>query len=196
MATVKSFKGSKLSINAKHTPKIGDSIAINGACLTVIELFKDGFAVVLSPESTAHLAIENYKNKVHIEPAMMIQDRLEGHIVQGHIDCIGTIKQISQNQNSTDFFISIPKNFIKFVVPKGSIAIDGVSLTVNDVLDDNFRLTIIPHTIENTLFKTYKVGSRVNIETDLFARYIYNILNANKTSQSSWDEIDKVMANY
>lgn len=196
MATVKSFKGSKLSINAKHTPKIGDSIAINGACLTVIELFKDGFAVVLSPESTAHLAIENYKNKVHIEPAMMIQDRLEGHIVQGHIDCIGTIKQISQNQNSTDFFISIPKNFIKFVAPKGSIAIDGVSLTVNDVLDDNFRLTIIPHTIENTLFKTYKVGSRVNIETDLFARYIYNILNTNKTSQSSWDEIDKVMANY
>ena len=196
MATVKSFTGSKLSINAKHTPKIGDSIAINGACLTVVELFKDGFAVVLSPESTSHLAIENYKEKVHIEPAMMIQDRLEGHIVQGHIDCIGKIKQISQNQNSTDFFISIPKNFMKFVAPKGSIAIDGVSLTVNDVFDDNFRLTIIPHTIENTLFKTYKIGSRVNIETDLFARYIYNILNSSKTTQTSWDDIDKVMANY
>lgn len=199
MATVKSFAQSKLSIKAKYRPKIGDSIAINGACLTVVELFEDGFAVVLSPESLSHLAVQNFKGKVHIEPAMMIQDRLEGHIVQGHIDCIGTIKQITKNQNSTDFFITIPKEFIKFVVQKGSIAIDGVSLTVNDVFDDYFRLTIIPHTIENTLFKTYKINSKVNIETDMFARYLYKMFgpkNDTKNSKKSWDDVDKIMANY
>ena len=195
IATVKSFAQSKLSIKAHYKPNIGDSIAINGACLTVVEIFEGGFSVILSPESMSHLATENYKGNVHIEPAMMIKDRLEGHIVQGHIDCTGTIKQISKNQNSTDFFISIPKEFMKFVIQKGSIAIDGVSLTINDVFDDSFRLTIIPHTIENTLFKTYKINSKVNIETDMFARYIYKMFGQ-KHGAKSWDDVDKIMANY
>ncbi len=92
--------------------------------------------------------MENYRGRVHIEPAMMMGDRFEGHIVQGHVDCLGTIKSISNNGNSTDFVISLPSEYSKYIIPKGSVTIDGVSLTVNDVMKDSFRLTIIPHTIK------------------------------------------------
>ncbi|SFV74569.1 Riboflavin synthase eubacterial/eukaryotic [hydrothermal vent metagenome] len=193
IATVKSFVGSKLSIKAKHKAKLGDSIAINGACLTVIEVFSDGFSVELSPESQKMLAIENYQDKVHIEPAMMMGDRFEGHIVQGHIDTIGTIKEIQNNGNSYDIFIEIEQKFIPYIVPKGSITIDGVSLTVNDVYTNTFRLTIIPHTMKETLFHTYKKGSLVNIETDMFARYIAHILaHQNNIKPLTWDEVDAI----
>ncbi len=195
MAQVVSFTNNKLTLKANYIPKIGDSIAINGACLTVIELGSGKFSVELSPESQKVLAIENYKNKVHMEPAMMMGDRFEGHIVQGHVDCIGKVIQIKNNGNSTDFFIEIPKEFLKYVIPKGSITIDGVSLTVNEVLDKSFRLTIIPHTIDNTLFKTYKLGSKVNVETDMFARYIFNMFKKD-SDNLSWDQVDKIMAKY
>jgi riboflavin synthase len=198
MAKVVSFKNNYLTLNAKYNPKIGDSIAINGACLTVVRTTSDTFTVELSPESQNILAMENFKDEVHMEPAMMMGDRFEGHIVQGHVDCLGTVKSIKSNGNSTDFFISLPSQFLKFVIPKGSVTIDGVSLTINEVLDDSFRLTIIPHTIENTLFKRYKVGTKVNLETDMFARYIYNMFKGNnkKENKMSWDDVDKIMANY
>ena len=197
MAEVKSFVGSKLTLKATYKPKIGDSIAINGACLTVIEITNDGFSVELSPESQKLLALENYKNKVHIEPAMAMGDRFEGHIVQGHVDTVGVIEKITDNGNSFDVFVSIDKKFIPYIVPKGSITIDGVSLTVNEVFESSFRLTIIPHTMKETLFATYKKGSRVNIETDMFARYIEHILSA-KTKQNTptWSEIEKISALY
>ncbi len=194
MAKVVSFQNNFLTLKAKYSPKIGDSIAINGACLTVVKYSEDTFTVQLSPESAKILAMENYKNQVHIEPAMMMGDRFEGHIVQGHVDCIGTITNIKNNGNSSDYFISIPKQYMKYIIPKGSITVDGVSLTVNEVLKDSFRLTIIPHTIKNTLFQTYKVGSKVNIETDMFARYLYNMFS--KKEDLSWSEVDKIMATY
>lgn len=196
MAKVESFVGSTLTLKAQYKPKIGDSIAINGACLTVVAIKGNTFSVELSPESQAYLALENYKNEVHMEPAMMMGDRFEGHIVQGHVDCIGTIKSIKNNGNSTDFYIETPKEFLKFMIPKGSVTIDGVSLTINDVLKakNQFRLTVIPHTIQNTLFKNYKVSSRVNIETDMFARYVYNIFQ-NK-NDLTWDTVDSMMAKY
>lgn len=197
IATVKSFVGSTLSIRAKHKAKLGDSIAINGACLTVIKVEHDGFSVELSPESQSHLAMENYTNEVHIEPAMMMGDRFEGHVVQGHVDAIGTIKEIKNNGNSYDVFIAIEKKFIPYIVPKGSITIDGVSLTVNEVFEDSLRLTIIPHTMKETLFRSYKKGSRVNVETDMFARYIAHILtHQSKAKSLTWDEVDAISARY
>ncbi len=195
IATVKSLSGSTLTIKAKHKAKLGDSIAINGACLTVIKVLSDGFSVELSPESQKVLAIDNYKNEVHIEPAMMMGDRFEGHIVQGHVDCIGKIKEIRNSGNSYDIFINIDKKFIPFVIPKGSITVDGVSLTVNDVNSDSFRLTIIPHTMKETLFKNYKKNSLVNIETDMFARYVSHIISHQKNALS-WDEVDSITARY
>ena len=195
IATVKSFVGSKLTLKAKYRPDIGDSIAINGACLTVTEVLPDGFSVELSPESQKVLAIENYKNRVHIEPAMAMGDRFEGHIVQGHVDTVGEIEKITNNGNSYDVFVSVDKKFIPYIVPKGSITVDGVSLTVNEVFEKSFRLTIIPHTMRETLFGSYKKGSRVNIETDMFARYIEHILSVKQKSNTpSWSEIDKISA--
>ena len=196
IATVKSFTNNILSIKSSHKAKLGDSIAVNGACLTVIKLNNDGFSVELSPESQKVLAIQNYKNKVHIEPAMMMGDRFEGHIVQGHVDCIGEITQIKNNGNSYDVFITIPKKFISFVIPKGSITVDGISLTVNDVFSDSFRLTIIPHTMKETLFQTYKKGSKVNIETDMFAKYVAHIIKHQKSTSLTWDEVDAINASF
>ena len=197
MAKVISFKNNFLTLSAKYNPKIGDSIAINGACLTVVKVTTNTFTVELSPESQKILAMENYKDEVHMEPAMMMGDRFEGHIVQGHVDCLGTVKSIKSNGNSTDFFISLPTEYSKYIIPKGSVSIDGVSLTVNEVMENSFRLTIIPHTVKNTLFKNYKVGTKVNLETDMFARYIYNMFQGSKSEKAlSWDDVDKVMARY
>lgn len=198
MAKVVSFQNNYLTLKAKYQPKIGDSIAINGACLTVVKIASGTFSVELSPESQKILAMENYKDEVHIEPAMMMGDRFEGHIVQGHVDCLGTIKTIKQNGNSTDFFITLPSEYLKYIIPKGSVTIDGVSLTVNEVLKDSFRLTIIPHTIENTLFKRYKIGTKVNLETDMFARYIYNMFKPKdeKKDKLTWTDVEKIMATY
>ena len=198
MAKVVDFKNNYLTLSAIYNPKIGDSVAINGACLTVVRTTSDTFSVELSLESQHILAIENYRNEVHIEPAMMMGDRFEGHIVQGHVDCLGTIKTIKANGNSTDFYVSLPNEYMKYIIPKGSVTIDGVSLTINEVLDNSFRLTIIPHTVNNTLFKTYKVGTKVNLETDMFARYIYNMFKGNKKEENklSWNDVDKVMSNY
>lgn len=196
VAKVKNFVGSTLSIRSKYKAKLGDSIAINGACLTVVKVDADGFSVELSPESQKLLAIENYKNEVHIEPAMKMGDRFEGHIVQGHVDTVGTIKEIKNNGNSYDVFITVDKKFIPYIVPKGSITIDGVSLTVNDVNEESFRLTIIPHTMKETLFKNYRKGSKVNVETDMFARYMAHIINHQKSTSLSWNEIDAINASF
>lgn len=195
MAQVVSLKNNFLTLKAKYSPKIGDSIAVNGACLTVVRYTSDTFTVELSPESQNILAMENYKDEVHIEPAMMMGDRFEGHIVQGHVDCLGTISAIKNNGNSTDFYVSLPSEYSKYIIPKGSVTIDGVSLTVNDVMKDSFRLTIIPHTIENTLFKRYKVGTKVNLETDMFARYIHNMIKGSSDTLT-WDKVDNIMARY
>jgi len=175
LAKVKNFSNNTLTLKSNYIPNIGDSIAVNGVCLTATNIYNDGFSVELSPETQSKVAIENYKNLVHIEPAMRLSDRIDGHLLQGHVDCIGEILEIKNNQNSYDVIIKIPTEYMKFVIDKGSIAVDGVSLTVNDTWQDRFRLTIIPHTFENTLFKYYKIHQRVNIETDMFARYVYNI---------------------
>lgn len=197
MAKVVSFQNNFLTIRAKYRPKIGDSIAINGACLTVVKIQNDNFTVEISPESHKILAMENYKGQVHMEPAMQMGDRFEGHIVQGHIDCQGEVRKILKNANSSDFYISLPKEFLKYIIVKGSIAVDGVSLTVNEVLKNSFRLTIIPHTIENTLFKSYEIGTKVNLETDMFARYIHNILaHKDDKLKHTWEDVDRIMASY
>jgi len=186
LAKVKNFSNNTLTLKSNYIPKIGDSIAVNGVCLTATKIYNDGFSVELSPETQSKVAIENYKNLVHIEPAMRLSDRIDGHLLQGHVDCIGEILEIKNNKNSYDVVIKIPVEYMKFVIDKGSIAIDGVSLTVNDTWQDRFRLTIIPHTFENTLFKYYKIHQRVNIETDMFARYVYKIF---KTKPQINDEI-------
>lgn len=196
MASVKSFGGNRLSLKAAHKPKLGDSIAINGTCLSVVSIESDGFSVELSPETLKHIATEKLSGHVHIEPAMMMGDRFEGHIVQGHIDTIGTIHSLTDNGNSYDVIIDVDPSFIPLIPPKGSITIDGISLTVNEVMKNGFRLTIIPITMQETLFGTYKKGTRVNIETDVFARYMHHIMTTSKKTELSWNDVERISALY
>lgn len=178
------LSGDRLRIKAAYRPKIGDSVAVNGACLTVVALDKEGFSAELSHETQRSIAVENLNARAHIEPAMIMGDRFEGHIAQGHIDFIGSISRIERSGGGWDFFIGAPKEALRLIAPKGSIAIDGVSLTINEVFANSFRLTLIPHSLKNTLFGEYKVNRRVNIETDLFARYTARILDA-KSEESA-----------
>ena len=198
IATVKSYKNNILTIVSQHKAKLGDSIAINGVCLTVIKVHSDGFDLELADETRSIIDESKISGSVHIEPAMQMNDRFEGHIVQGHVDCVGTVSQIHQRENATDFIITVDKKYIAHIIPKGSITIDGISLTVNEVGDDNFRLTIIPHTLQNTLMKNYKVGTKLNIETDVFARYIDHILTHRQSSKKSmsWSDVDKIQMSY
>ncbi len=195
---VVSYSGDKLKIKANIDCKLGDSIAINGVCLTVVHIWGDMFVVDVSQQTQKTVAANNFKNKVHIEQAMRLSDRLDGHIVQGHIDCIGVVRQITKQQNQITLKISLDEKFMKFVIDKGSIAIDGISLTISrvDVANSAFELTIIPHTWDNTIFQYYKIGHKVNIETDMFARYIFNMINQKEKDALKWDNIDKIMARY
>lgn len=194
LAFVKSYQNNTLTLNAKYKPNLGDSIAVNGACLSVTQIYHNGFSAELSYESRTHIAIENFKDYVHIEPALKFGDRLDGHLMQGHIDAIGEIIKIQNNQNGIDFYIKAPKDIMMLIANKGSIGIDGVSLTINEVFDDSFRLTIIPITFKETLFKNYTIKRRVNIETDLLARYIYRQIHHKETL--TWQQIDQISSLY
>ncbi|EAJ8746493.1 MULTISPECIES: riboflavin synthase [Campylobacter] len=191
IAKVQSYQNNTLSLKAKYRPNLGDSIAINGACLSVTKLYEGSFEVELSRESRTHIAIENLKDKVHIEPALRYGDRIDGHLMQGHIDFIGTLEKIQKDENGVDFHISLPKEAMKFMAAKGSIGVDGVSLTINEILKNGIRLTIIPITFKETLFKDYQVGRKINIESDLLARYIYAQLQG-RNKGLSWEEVERI----
>ncbi|AFI03371.1 riboflavin synthase [Helicobacter cetorum] len=192
VAKVKSFKNNVLTLESNLYPKLGDSIAINGACLTAIESSKTHFSVELSQKTQKSVALENYKDLVHIEPALQANARLDGHFVQGHVDAIGVIEKIQRNVNQVDFFIKASKETLMLCIPQGSITIDGVSLTLTSVEKEGFWLTIIPYTFENSLFKTYQVKRRVNIETDLLVRSIASLLKRQNELKNthSWAELD------
>ena len=190
IAKVKFYQNNILSLNAKYRPKIGDSIAVNGACLSVISVQKDGFELELSKESRMHLALENLKDRVHIEPALRYKDRIEGHLMQGHIDGLGVLEKIVPNENGLDFYLSLPSHLMPLMANKGSIGVDGVSLTINEVFTSQIRLTLIPLSLKDTLFKEYKIGRRIHIESDLLARYIRSQLQAKRGL--SWEEIERI----
>ncbi len=193
---IRGFHQNILTLEAKHRPKIGDSIAVNGACLTAIEIFKGGFSVELSEETQANIALESHQNLVHIEPALRLEDRLDGHLVQGHIDGIGKISKITPHSVGTDFFITANSDILALCVPKGSIAINGISLTINEVFSDCIRLTLIPHTLQTTLFGNYKLGMKVNIETDMFARMVQHFLSHKQDSSLTWEKVDRILGSY
>lgn len=198
VAKVESYQNGELKVLSDYKAKVGDSIAINGVCLTVTKVLNSGFILNVASETRSIVDESKFTGQVHMEPAMQMGDRFEGHIVQGHVDCIGEVVKIVSLGNGVDYYIKVPKEQIAYIVPKGSITIDGISLTVNDVFDESFRLTIIPHTLENTLIKEYKVGTKVNIETDMFARYIEHMLSHKNQSKKGldWADIDAINMSY
>ncbi|KGK01058.1 riboflavin synthase [Thalassotalea sp. ND16A] len=158
--------------------KLGDSIATNGICLTVVDLDDASYSADVSKETLTRTGFTNYASgtKVNLEKAMLPTTRFGGHMVSGHVDGIGKITAINTVGNSIEYWIELADNLKQYVAEKGSITVDGTSLTVNSVDENKFRLTIVPHTTEQTIISTYKVGQLVNLEVDLIARYIERLL--------------------
>ncbi len=167
----------QMTINlGKHAKglKIGQSVALNGVCLTVTKLSKSSCIFEMIEETTKKTDLGNLKvgGIVNIERSLKAGDRLEGHFVLGHVDGVGIIKKILKKPKEVQIWFEIPKKLSKYVVKKGSIAVDGISLTVVDIKNTLATVSIIPHTIEITNFQIKKVGDKVNIETDILGKYI------------------------
>lgn len=154
--------------------RLGDSIAVNGVCLTVTALSADTFSADVSPESLSCTTLGALTSgmRVNLERALRLGDRLGGHLVGGHIDAVAVIASRRQDHNAVRFAFELPLPVMRYLAPKGSVAIDGISLTVNRVTASGFEVAIIPHTLARTTLVDKQVGERVNIETDLIARYV------------------------
>lgn len=157
---------------------LGDSIAVNGVCLTAVELFDNGFAMDVSTETLRVTALGDCKagSIVNLEPALAMGDALGGHLVTGHVDCVGRVVERDSDARALTFTIEVPAEYAKYIARKGSVCVDGVSLTVNQVSGNRFGLFIIPHTAEETIIDSYTIGTHVNIEVDLVARYVERLL--------------------
>ena len=157
---------------------LGDSIAVNGVCLTVAGLAQDGFAADVSQETlgVTTLGALATGTRVNLEPALAVGDRLDGHFVSGHVDGIGTVHSVTRDARSLRVAIGLPAALERYVSRKGSISIDGVSLTINTVSGSTVHLNIIPHTAAVTNIGGYAAGTRVNVEVDLLARYLEGLL--------------------
>lgn len=157
---------------------LGDSIAVNGACLTAIELPGDGFAADVSRETLAVTTLGGLKrgSRVNLERALTLSRPLGGHLVSGHVDGVGEVVSLKEDGRSWRFVLRMPDAISRYVAKKGSICVDGVSLTVNEVERDRFGVNIVPHTMEATIFGTYTTGSKVNLEVDVVARYLERLL--------------------
>ena len=160
--------------------EIGDSIAANGICLTAIELGADYYVADVSGETLSVTNAGDWRvgTPVNLEKALRLQDRLGGHLVSGHVDGIGVVKSISQDARSWRYEVEAPLAICKYIAAKGSICINGISLTVNQVEDCLFGVNIVPHTRQETTIQFLEVGSSVNLEVDLLARYLERMLSA------------------
>ncbi len=175
--------------------KLGDSIATNGICLTVVAFDQQSFTADVSNETLTRTGFANYSQhqQVNLEKAMLPTTRFGGHIVSGHVDAVCEIKSISKNGNSVEYWLSMPADIAPYIAEKGSITVDGVSLTVNSLTQDQFRLTIVPHTTAQTIIPSYQVGSKVNIEVDVMARYIERLLLKNKPETSPTSNVTEAL---
>jgi len=167
--------------------KLGDSIATNGICLTVVDFDQHSYSADVSNETLQRTGFAHYNvgMQVNLEKAMLASTRFGGHMVSGHVDGISEVLSITNNGNSIEYWLSMPTDLAHYIAEKGSVTIDGTSLTVNALSDDKFRLTIVPHTVKETVFAYYKVGTKVNLEVDLIARYLERLLTKENTAQAS-----------
>ena len=158
---------------------LGDSIACNGVCLTVVDRTSNQFMLDVSVETLSLTTIGDWDvgSKVNLEQAMIASSRFGGHIVSGHIDRIGEIIDIADDARSWRMTVRVPKNIRQYIAKKGSISVDGVSLTINSVEDNEFSVNIVPHTFSHTIIGDYKLNQKVNIEIDTIARYVERLVS-------------------
>ena len=169
------FKAGRMKLD---DVKIGDSISVNGVCLSITEKTKDSFSSDLSSETLSLTTfIEMRANsKVNLEKAMNFSSRVNGHLIAGHVDGVGVIKEMKNDGRSILILIEFPKELEKYISKKGSIAVDGVSLTINGTKENTFGINIIPHTLSGSIISEYNIGTKVNIEVDLIARYLEKLV--------------------
>lgn len=169
---------------------LGDSIAVNGACLTAVHVEPRGFEVDVSPESLSRSTMGHAKvgDRVNLERALCLGDRLDGHLVTGHVDGMGRVTTIRSAGNAWLFFFEVPEALCRYIVEKGSVAVDGISLTVNACDKKGFQVSIIPHTAKITTLGLRKVGDLVNIETDLIGKYVERF-----TQRAQGRKVEKVV---
>ena len=180
-----SFENNILLIEEPNLSKelnISESIAINGICLTVINKDNNSFSVEVTPETIKRTNLEhlNLHQIVNLEKPLKYNGLVGGHLVQGHVDCVGEIIEINTDANAQIFTISFPKIYSKYVVEKGYISIDGISLTIVECADDYLTLSIIPYTLDNTNLKNKKINELVNLEFDITGKYLEKLLNTKK----------------
>lgn len=158
--------------------EIGESISVNGVCLTAVALNDNGFDTDVSVETLDVTALGDLTtgSDVNLEPALGVGERLGGHLVSGHVDCVGSVTSRSADARSIRLTIEIPAEYSRYIAKKGSVCVDGVSLTINEVSGNTFESNIIPHTADTTIIDGYAVGTAVNVEVDMLARYIERLL--------------------
>ncbi|CAH9017518.1 riboflavin synthase [Candidatus Nitrosacidococcus sp. I8] len=159
--------------------ELGDSIAVSGVCLTVVQKNTQALFFDLSPETLACTILGNLTlgSLVNLEPALTLKASLGGHLVSGHCDGIGAIRSITSLGENSSIRIEAPQELMRYIAEKGSICVDGVSLTINCVYENNFEINIIPYTLQATAFNQFKIGQQVNLEVDLIARYIESLFH-------------------
>ena len=167
--------------------KTGDSIAVNGVCLTVTKLTKSSFTADVMAETFRRTNLGNLgkNSRVNLERAMAADGRFGGHIVSGHIDGTGIISRIKEEGNAVWIYISAPQSILNLIVEKGSVAVDGISLTVAAVSDKEFAVSVIPHTRENTVLSGKKTGAVVNLENDIIGKYVQKLTGTAQINESS-----------
>ena len=170
-------QGKRMTVDADfflEQTKIGDSICVSGACLTVVMIDDKRFSVDLSPETLAKTTFKSAKigDRVNLERALRLSDRIDGHLVSGHIDGIGTVTLIQNIGNAVIVSFKVPEFISHYMIQKGSVAVDGISLTINNCGHDSFDVSIIPHTARLTTISFKKAGDLVNIETDMIGKYV------------------------
>ena len=171
---------------------LGDSIAVNGVCLTAVALPGDGFLADVSRETLSLTSLGQLQagSRVNLEKALTLAARLGGHLVSGHVDGLGTVVERQDDARSVRLVIEAPDDLARYIAHKGSITVDGTSLTVNAVDGGRFTLNIVPHTLQETIMGDYRVGQRVNLEVDLVARYLERLLLGDRAAVSGGDTID------
>ena len=195
VGTVESYDGATLVVGAKQVLddlKVAESIMVAGACLTVIELSDSTFMVETVPETLRRTNFGDLRpgDHVNLERSLRYGDRVGGHMVQGHVDGVGTVRSVTDDGNSRIIVFEAAENIIENVVEKGFIAIDGASLTIVDRNSDSFSIAIIPFTFDHTTFNERSKGSRVNIETDVTAKYVANLIEPYRAKLAKNDSPD------
>lgn len=175
-------RGSGVLTLKSHLPSkaigLGSSVAVNGTCLTVVAKAKGRFTVEVSPETLKRTNLKSIKPRdaVNLELPLRLQDRLGGHLVTGHVDGVAVIEEVKRRGKFTFFWFRIPATLAPLLVPKGSVAVDGISLTVNECADRRFSVAIIPYTLQHTNLRQRRVGDKVNIEVDIIGKYVKRLL--------------------